>query len=78
MKNRPASSLMGEDKKYFLNQFHELENQFKKALCRNGVLAAVKLIFKKLWIGNPFVFLNFFRRNCHLLENFWHFYEPYF
>jgi len=30
---------MGEVKKYFLNQFHDLENQFKKALCRNEVLA---------------------------------------
>jgi hypothetical protein len=37
IKSSPAISLMGEDKKYFLNQFHDLENQFKKALCRNGV-----------------------------------------
>ena len=47
MKNRPASSLMGEDKKYFLIQFHDLENQFKKGLCRNGVLAALNLNFIK-------------------------------
>lgn len=47
MKNRPASSLMGEDKKYFLIQFHDLENQFKKGLCRNGVLAVLNLNFIK-------------------------------
>ena len=47
MKNRPASSLMGEDKKYFLIQFHDLENQFIKGLCRNGVLAVLNLNFIK-------------------------------
>ena len=47
MNNRPASSLMGEDKKYFLIQFHDLENQFKKGLCRNGVLAVLNLNFIK-------------------------------
>ena len=58
MKNRPASSLMGEDKKYFLIQFHDLENQFKKGLCRNGVLAVLNLNFIKFgW----YIIIYFFK-----------------
>jgi len=38
---------MREDKKYFLIQFHDLENQFKIGLCRNGVLAVLNLNFIK-------------------------------
>jgi len=34
---------MGEDKKYFLNQFHDLENQFKKVICGIGALALLNL-----------------------------------
>ena len=43
MKNSPAISLMGEDKKYFLNQFHDLENQLKIVICGNGALALLNL-----------------------------------
>jgi hypothetical protein len=50
---------MGEDKKYFLNQFHDLENQFKKALYRNEVLAGVKLIFLKAGDWESVYFLKF-------------------
>lgn len=70
MKNRPASSLMGEDKKYFLNQFHELENQFKKALCRNGVLAAVKLIFLKAVDWESVCFFKFLSKKLSFTREF--------
>jgi len=49
---------MGEVKKYFLNHFHELENQFKKALYRNGALAGLNLNFPEFdWLA----FINFFK-----------------
>ena len=58
MNNSPASSLMGEVKKYFLNQFHDLVNQFKKGLCRNGALAGLNLNFPEFdWLA----FINFFK-----------------
>jgi hypothetical protein len=34
---------MGEVKKYFLNQFHDLENQLKIAICGIGALALLNL-----------------------------------
>jgi hypothetical protein len=48
---------MGEDKKYFLNQFHDLENQFKNSNMRKWGFSFAK--FKnlvKLGTGNPFIF----------------------
>ena len=50
---------MGEVKKYFLNQFHDLENQFKKALCRNGALAGLKLILQKAGDWESVYFFKF-------------------
>jgi hypothetical protein len=57
MNNSPASSLIGEVKKYFLNQFHDLENQFKNSNMRKWGFSFAK--FKnlvKLGSGNPFIF----------------------
>jgi len=34
---------MGEVKKYFLNQFNDLENQLKIAICGSGALALLNL-----------------------------------
>ena len=73
MKNRPASSLMGEDKKYFLIQFHDLENQFKKGLCRNGVLAVLNLNFIKLiaqGIASAFLFFQIYFWKTAILNEF--------
>jgi hypothetical protein len=43
MNNSPTNNLMGEVKKYFLNQFHDLENQLKIAICGIGALALLNL-----------------------------------
>jgi len=56
---------MGEVKKYFLNQFHDLENQFKKALCRNGALAGLNLNFPEFYWLAFINFSNLFLENCN-------------
>jgi hypothetical protein len=49
---------MGEVKKYFLNQFHDLENQLKIAICGIGALAGLNLNFPEFdWLA----FINFFK-----------------
>ena len=40
-KNRPF--VPEYRKKYFLNQFHDLENQLKIVICGNGALALLNL-----------------------------------
>jgi ATP-dependent DNA ligase len=70
MNKSPTNNLMGEVKKYFLNQFHDLENQFKKGLCRNGDLAGIKLILQKAGDWESVYFLNFFSKKLSFTREF--------
>jgi hypothetical protein len=61
---------MGEDKKYFLIQFHDLENQFKKGLCRNGVLAVLNLNFIKFGGVYHYLFFQIYFWKTAILNEF--------
>jgi hypothetical protein len=50
---------MGEVKKYFLNQFNDLENQLKIAICGSGALALLN--FKSWGLGIRLFFKFFFK-----------------